>query len=192
MSEVYITSDLHFGHNQPFLYEPRGFNSIEEHDKIIIANINETVEEEDTLYILGDLMLNDTAYGMECLKQIKCQDIRIVLGNHDTNSRIELYKTLPNVCIIGYAALIKHKKWNFMLSHYPMLTNNFDDDKKPFCRVWNLCGHSHTKIWADQQTNSIHCELDAWDNRPVNIEHIKEMAKILAGKTTYEQEFYNV
>ena len=79
-------------------------------------------------------MLNDTVYGMECLKQIKCQDIRIIIGNHDTNSRIELYKTLPNICVIGYAALIKHKKWNFMLSHYPMATTNFDDDKKPFCR----------------------------------------------------------
>ena len=36
MSEVYITSDLHFGHNQSFLYEPRGFSSIGEHDRVII------------------------------------------------------------------------------------------------------------------------------------------------------------
>ena len=175
--DIYIMSDLHFGHQQSFLYEPRGFNSIEEHDKIIITNINEVVKEEDTLYILGDLMLNDTTYGMECLKQIKCQDIRIILGNHDTNSRIELYKTLPNICIMGYAALIKYKKWNFMLSHYPMATTNFDDDKKPFCRVWNICGHSHTKNKIDPITNSIHCELDAWDNYPVSLEQIRNYIK---------------
>ena len=174
---IWFTSDLHFGHNRDFLYGPRGFNDIETHDRAIIENINEIVKEDDTLYILGDLMLNDTAYGMECLKQIKCQDIRIILGNHDTNSRIELYKTLPNICIMGYAALIKHKKWNFMLSHYPMATTNFDDDKSPFCRVWSLCGHSHTKDLFDPQTNSIHCELDAWDNYPVNIEQIKELIK---------------
>ena len=39
MDNIYITSDLHFGHQQSFLYEPRGFNSIEEHDKVIIENI---------------------------------------------------------------------------------------------------------------------------------------------------------
>ena len=56
---TYITSDLHLGHNQPFVYEPRGFSSIEEHDAAIIENINKVVGENDTLYILGDLMLND-------------------------------------------------------------------------------------------------------------------------------------
>ena len=179
---IYITSDLHFGHNQPFLYEPRGFRSIEEHDKVIIANINEVVNEEDTLYILGDLMLNDTAYGMECLKQIKCQDIRIILGNHDTSARIELYKTLSNVSVADFATLLKYKKWNFMLSHYPMLTTNLDDDKKPFCRVWNCCGHSHTKEVIDPITKSIHCELDAWENYPVNLDVIKELIKEIQEK----------
>ena len=47
--KVWITSDLHFGHSQPFLYEPRGFNDIEEHDKTIIENINNIVMEDDTL-----------------------------------------------------------------------------------------------------------------------------------------------
>ena len=122
-------------------------------------------------------MLNDTAYGMECLKQIKCQDIHIILGNHDTSARIELYKTLPNVSVADFATLLKYKKWNFMLSHYPMLTTNLDDDKKPFCRVWNCCGHSHTKEIIDPITKSIHCELDAWENYPVSLDVIKELIK---------------
>lgn len=36
--KIWFTSDLHFGHNKSFLYEPRGFNSIEEHDATIIKN----------------------------------------------------------------------------------------------------------------------------------------------------------
>lgn len=175
--KVWITSDLHFGHNQPFLYEPRGFSSIEEHDKTIIENINNTVMENDTLYILGDLMLNDTEYGMKCLKQIKCQDICVIIGNHDTKTRLEHYSCLPNVWVVGYAEHLKHKKWNLMLSHYPMATTNFDDDKKPFCRVWNLCGHSHTKEVFDPITNSIHCELDTWNNYPVSLDKIIEIIK---------------
>ena len=35
-AQIYLTSDLHFNHNKEFLYEPRGFNSPEEHDEEII------------------------------------------------------------------------------------------------------------------------------------------------------------
>lgn len=174
---TYITSDLHLGHNQPFVYEPRGFSSIEEHDAAIIENINKVVGENDILYILGDLMLNDNENGINHLKQINCRNIFIVRGNHDTNSRLELYAALPNFTVLGHAELIKHKKWNFMLSHYPMATSNLDDEKKPFCRVWNCCGHSHTNEKFDKLTNSIHCELDAWNNYPVEIEQIRELIK---------------
>ena len=174
---IYITSDFHFNHQKEFIYEPRGFHSSEEMNEVLLENYNSIVRPEDEVYILGDLMLNDTTYGMECLKQIKCQDIHIIFGNHDTNSRIELYKTLPNICVIGYATLIKHKKWNFMLSHYPMNTTNLDDDRAPYLKVWNICGHSHTKEKIDPITNSIHCELDAWNNYPVSIEQIMKLLR---------------
>lgn len=68
---IYLTSDLHFGHNKDFLYKPRGFDSIQQHDEQIIKNWNEIITDEDEIYILGDLMLNDNEYGLKCLKQLK-------------------------------------------------------------------------------------------------------------------------
>lgn len=53
------------------MYKPRGFNSIQEHDEQIIKNWNEIITDEDEIYILGDLMLNDNEYGLKCLKQLK-------------------------------------------------------------------------------------------------------------------------
>ena len=35
---IYFTSDWHFCHNKPFIYESRGFKSIEEMNEIIIEN----------------------------------------------------------------------------------------------------------------------------------------------------------
>ena len=35
---IYFTSDLHFGDDKGFIYKPRGFNSIEDHDNTIIEN----------------------------------------------------------------------------------------------------------------------------------------------------------
>lgn len=173
----WFSSDLHLNHNQGFMYEPRGFSTIKEHDEAIIDNINELVRAEDTLFVLGDLMLNDNERGMECLRAIKCQDVRVVLGNHDTPARVELYQSLPNCSILGYAYPFIYKKKRFMLSHYPMLTQNMDDDKKPWQKTWNLCGHSHTKNKFDPITHSIHVELDAWNNKPVEIEQILELVR---------------
>lgn len=75
---IYFSSDLHFGHNKDFLYQSRGFNSIEEHDEQIIKNWNEIITNEDEVYILGDLMLNDNEGGIRKLQQLKGK-IHIIL-----------------------------------------------------------------------------------------------------------------
>lgn len=59
MSDIFFTSDLHLNHNKGFIYEPRGFSNCHEHSLGIIDNINQVVKEDDELYILGDVMLED-------------------------------------------------------------------------------------------------------------------------------------
>ena len=75
---IYLTSDLHFCHDKSFLYEPRGFNSIEEHDENIIKNWNNIITPDDEVYLLGDVMLNDNVKGLNCLKQLNGK-IHIIL-----------------------------------------------------------------------------------------------------------------
>ena len=70
MGRIFVTSDTHFGHDRKFLYSPRGFKSIQEHDEAIIQNWNSVVEPDDTVYHLGDVMLGDNEHGMECLKRL--------------------------------------------------------------------------------------------------------------------------
>ena len=53
----FFTADLHIGHIQPFLWQRRGFSSIEEHDITILKNWNSTVSPNDNVYILGDLCM---------------------------------------------------------------------------------------------------------------------------------------
>lgn len=172
MSEIWLTSDLHFGHNKEFLWGPRGFKSIEEHDKIIISNWNSVVKEDDKVCLLGDVMLGDLEHGMSCLRQLNGH-IFIVRGNHDSDRRWEAYNTLSNIFIFGWADILKSGKWKFYLSHYPTLIGNFDESNPKF---WNLCGHSHTKNrWQDADKGQIyHVELDAHNNYPVNLEEIKQ------------------
>lgn len=173
MSNIYITSDTHFGHSKNFIYEPRGFKNIYDHDNAIIKNWNEIVQPEDDIYLLGDVMLNDNDYGLSCLKQLKGQ-IHIIRGNHCTNARIELYKTYPNVIEVCDAKWLKIGKQSFFLSHYPCLTDNHDDGKPLNKKVINLCGHIHTPDkWHDWNNGLIyHVEMDAHGCQVVNIEQI--------------------
>lgn len=165
---IYFTSDLHLGHNKDFLYKSRGFNSIEEHDEQIIDNINSIVTDHDILYILGDCIMGDQEAGIEKLNSI-CGNKRIIIGNHDTINKIELYR--HNYYGVEFGDRIKYGKFTFLLSHYPMRTKNVEETcaKRTFC----LCGHSHTKDpFLDFNLGSYHVELDCHNNKPVSIDEI--------------------
>lgn len=171
---IYFTSDLHFGHDKLFLYGPRGFTNIQEHDETIIKNWNSIVTPDDIVYVLGDLMLNDNAHGVECVNKLNGH-LKVILGNHDTIERTSIYEgeQLKNVEVLGYAVPLRYKKFNFFLSHYPTITNNYDSDKL-YKIVVNLCGHTHTNNrFVDADKGMIyHCELDAHNNKPVSIEEV--------------------
>ena len=57
MGNIFLTSDLHFGHNKEFIYKVRGFNSIEEMNEAIIERWNSVVNNDDDVYVLGDFIL---------------------------------------------------------------------------------------------------------------------------------------
>ena len=105
MGKIFLTSDLHFGHDRGFLYEPRGFDNIGDHDETVIQNWNSVVSEDDDVYILGDLMLNDNAHGIECIKRLNGH-LHIIYGNHDTDARKKIYDEL-DAEIIGWATMLK-------------------------------------------------------------------------------------
>ena len=177
--KIWITADLHFGHQKDFLWKPRGFSSSEEHDNVIVSNWNNVVKPNDTVYILGDLMLGNQDHGIEYLNKLNGFK-RIILGNHDTITKITRYSTeIEHLLAIGYGAPLEYKKYRFFLSHYPTLTANYTNEKHIHNQVINLCGHSHVKDpFADWNKGIIyHCELDAHNNYPVALDKIIEDIK---------------
>lgn len=168
----WFTSDLHFCHSKGFIYSPRGFNTVQEMNSTIIKNFQEKVSWTDNLYILGDVMLNDNDCGMGLLRQLPGHKF-IIAGNHDTDNRIKLYEKEPNITYLGFADRYQYKNYHFYLSHYPTVTQNFDDSEKPLkARIFNLSGHTHSKEIWDVRTDSYNVALDAHENYPVSIEKI--------------------
>lgn len=88
---VWGLSDLHLGHDQPFIREKRGFSSIQEMNETIIKNIQAKVKENDVFYICGGPALGDV--GVELLSQIPGK-VHVILGNHDMDRRRAIYESL--------------------------------------------------------------------------------------------------
>lgn len=174
---IYLTSDLHFGHDRKFLWGPRGFASSLEHDEAVIRNWNAVVGEDDNVYVLGDLMLGDNAHGMECLGQLNGH-LHIIFGNHDTNTRQKLYSASPNVVeICGWATALNYRKYHFYLSHFPTLTGNLEKESLHQMTL-NLYGHTHQQDKFFEDRPYMYCVgLDANNNTPVLLDSIIENMK---------------
>ena len=147
--KIWFTSDLHFCHNREFVYGPRGFKNVYDMNETLVALWNQKVNPEDTVYLLGDVMLNDNDTGLKLLKQLKGR-IHIVLGNHDTDTRAALYETCWNVDEVALAAKLKYKGYHFFMTHYPCFTGNLEKESLKQCTC-NLYGHTHqhTNFYQD-------------------------------------------
>ena len=184
---VWLTSDWHFGHQKEFLYVPRGYYSVDIMNKDLVAQYNSLVKPEDDVYCLGDCALGGAAALEDNYQLMKKLNglIHIIVGNHDSAKKIEMYSKLPNVVEIQNSLYWKYQKYNFYLCHFPCATTNFDLHKPLKERTIALCGHSHTKDkFKDMTIGAYHVEVDCHENRPVNIEEI--ITDIKTWNTNYQ------
>ena len=179
MSEIFFTSDLHINHDKEFLWGPRGFSNVKEMNEAIVERWNSVVKEEDIVYTLGDIAMNDAEGAIAYLNQLNGHQIWL-LGNHDTSSKIdkviagcERIFTLHNYEQSSYATMLKRGKLSLYLSHYPTLTANYDE--KHFNQhVISLHGHTHQqKNWLQPENPFLyHVGMDSHNCTPVHIEEV--------------------
>lgn len=179
MGEIYLTSDTHFCHDKEFLWRPRGCENVYEMNEKIIENWNKTVKSGDEVYLLGDIMLKDNIQGEKLLHSLNGW-IHIILGNHDTAARYDIFSRSYNVLEIETAMTLKYNKYNFFLCHYPTLCSNYDDGKDLKHKMISLCGHRHvTDPFYDWDKGCIyHVELDAHNLTPVHIDEVIEAMEV--------------
>ena len=185
---IYFTSDLHLGHDQEFIWGARGFNSVKEMNEKIITRWNSRITKDDDVYVLGDLVMGGVE-NVELLKQLNGK-IHIIYGNHDGPKKREAYAELENIVECGWANMIKYKKYNFYLSHYPTITDNenIGEIVSPKECVINLFGHTH-QFDDFYGTNDgynfrmYHVGVDSHDCFPVPIDEVIEEIKIVFQKS---------
>lgn len=113
MSVVRFIGCLHFGHAA--IAKHRGFESVEEHDELLIKRWNQVVAKRDTTYIVGDVTMEKAAHYHK-LNQLNGRKI-IVLGNHDRHQDVNFLLQYVD----GVAGAVDYK--GFIITHVPIHPN---------------------------------------------------------------------
>ena len=170
MSDIYIISDTHFYHDKDFIWQKRGFNSVSEMNEALISNWNSVVQYNDIVYHLGDFCvgttnINDIEHIMNALRG----KIRLVVGNHDTETRLNIYKDFPIFEDVQYGYSLKiNKKIHFLLTHYPTLTGNPGD----YHKLYSIHGHTHSPNKFCEYDLMYNTSCEAINCTPISIEQI--------------------
>lgn len=174
-NKIWFTSDLHYSQKRGIEIRPQ-FKTVDEMNKTIVENINNTVDENDTLFHLGDWSFDGIDNILKLRNAIKCKNIHIVLGNHDHHiaRNIENRFTTAFKSINDYVELIGKKKVEFVLMHFRIHSWNCND-----IGSIHLHGHHHSK-GADIFTN-VKCMdvgIDGSANfKPYSIDEIKDLMR---------------
>lgn len=139
----YFMSDPHFGHKNILGFSRPHFQSVEEHDNYLVDQINKTVHPtKDSLFILGDIAFSSHHF---MLAAINCQNITIVLGNHDYTSKVpKMLEIRKDLKFAGAHDLHLKDAGNAILTHIPIHPSQLYNSKTKLGRYKaNIHGHLH-------------------------------------------------
>lgn len=120
----FITADLHIGHKNILSYCPdtRQYDSVDAMNSALLSEWNSIVTPDDTVYIVGDVLMGSVNNGIGVLSQLNGRKVLIV-GNHDRGN-------LSNPTFVDcFEAIhdyleIKVNKHKVVLFHYPIFEWN--------------------------------------------------------------------
>lgn len=175
--KTYITSDWHFCHTNIIKLSKRPFQNIQEMEKKIIDNTNKIVMEGDRLILAGDICLGQKKAWEDMLDRIKCKNIILIQGNHDT------WKNIPKnrFSLVAQQLVLKVNGKYIIVSHYPYRAAWWKfwfhpsvrkDPRRPLDKGRVLLhGHDHRKtITCDYNSRMLSVGVDANNFKPVEIE----------------------
>lgn len=138
----FFTADLHVGDKA--IAGWRRFSSVEAHDVAVVGGINERVDRDDELWLLGDICHPNRASIRRLRAAINCEHIHVIVGNHDKRSLFEnlmrdehLFESVDYYAELGK---VRREGYKFCLSHYPML-----DWNRAIHGAYMLHGHIHSQ-----------------------------------------------
>lgn len=191
----YFISDLHFQHVK--VSSSRGFATPDEHDEVVIRNINKMINDTDDLFILGDVAMNANGLGwqhnLNLVDRLRGHK-HLVPGNHDrcavNNSRNFQYQAefLKHFESVNDFLRLSAKGQRIMVSHYPYYdegtmvyregasnANKYQQYRLPDRGHILIHGHTHSSeliTLSAAGTIQVNVNLESTHMRPMSLTEI--------------------
>lgn len=176
---IFVTSDLWF--NRPM--GEFSFMTNEEYNDMVVDNWNDTVGDNDIVYVLGGFGIGD-CYNIVLELKGEIHFLNSVFSQSDSNFRNSIKENVENSVNVDLTKriffesdqIITIPKIDCVLSYFP-LNDWVGKSTGTFC----LHGYTNKHNLND---NNISCKFELWENSPVNIKDIKnnisKLKKILS------------
>lgn len=135
----YYIADWHYGHDNILHYDNRPFANVEEMNRALVTLWNETVSDDDTVYVLGDMFWCKPSEAVSVLRALNGHKI-LIKGNHDKLGCANFDKCFDKIA--DYLEIVDEDGCEtgqkLVLCHYPIpcFKNHF--------KGWiHLYGHVH-------------------------------------------------
>ena len=183
--KIWFTSDLHLGHRNVIRFCDRPFADEKEMGRGLIQNWNNTVGDNDIVFVLGDTFwFNGSHEIKKVLSQLKGKDIYILPGNHDD---FEHYYRVDDMRIHLCADVVTcwiteecKPKREVYLQHCPASTWPHRENG-----AYHFFGHIHSQPdkfdGVDQDLplhwNQADVGCDYWEWKPVELDTLIDYCK---------------
>lgn len=163
---TWFTSDSHYSHSNIIKYSNRPFASKFEMNSKLMENWNTKINQDDTVYHLGDFCFADEQEGQSILDRLNGKK-HLIIGNHDKTG----------VKLNGWESISPYKEINvdgqfIVLCHYAMRVWN-----KSHHGAWMLYGHSHGSLPDDPNALSFDVGVDCHNYMPLNMNDVRRIMK---------------
>lgn len=171
--KTWITSDLHFGHTNIMKFCPntRGhYKDIDHMNETMIKTWNSRVNEQDTVYILGDVSFMSVEKTVGTLLSLKGNKI-LIEGNHDQKLLKDKRFRSCFQEIHNYLRLVFNKQHLIIMFHYPI----YEWDQMHRGSI-HLHGHLHGNDNGMPNSRAIDVGVDATGNIVSDMDEIIKIA----------------
>jgi calcineurin-like phosphoesterase family protein len=156
LTNIWLTGDTHFSHDNIRRYCSRPFNSVNEMDDFLIKSWNNLIKPGDIVYHVGDFVLGNIEMFARYANVLN-GFINILEGNHDHRwwndfdiFRFPHIRQLPSIWNIDSG--LKNGKYSIpiILSHFPLLS-------------WDRSFHGSFHAFGHEHGTLKHPNHHAWD-----------------------------
>lgn len=172
MSEIWVISDTHFGHQNIIDYCNRPFKTAYLMNEVIRDNWNSVVKPQDKVYHLGDVYMgwNQKESALQFLTSLNGKK-RLILGNHDNGKDQTLQLAFQKIDVWRM-----WPEFGLLMTHVPvhesaLFRGKTGNEEKPK-QLLNIHGHIHEN--NSPSSNHRNVCVEHLNYRPINIEELRK------------------